>query len=161
DGKRVAVDRKGAIAWTDSVHAMSVGKAVASPDGSVVVASADGSIYLSRCVAPATAPAPCSSRPIASGYAKSLALNAEHSLVAIGFEDGTLKIIAFGDDPFEADNHLAGPIAALAWSHDGAYLAAGTTNGRLLITDMRGRVLTEGSGVGASVSALAWSPKAS
>jgi WD40 repeat protein len=161
NGARVAVDRAGSLKGTDSLQADPIERAAASSDGSVVLVSGGGRISLFRCGEPAAGSAPCNSTNIASGYAKSMAANSVHSVAAVGFEDGTVKIVGFGDAPFAAETNFRDPIVALAWSPDGAYLAAGTTNGRLLVTDARNRLLAEAPATGGSVSALAWSPNSS
>jgi WD40 repeat protein len=123
----------------------------------------DDDIRVFECAtSPAAGATACMATSIATGHPSALAFDDEHSVAAMGFEDGGLRIIGFGADKFDSSPQLGElkRVVSLAFSRDGAHLAVGTIDGRMLVTDARGSVSIEAPRQSDSISALAWAPSA-
>jgi WD40 repeat protein len=73
------------------------------------------------------------------GNASEIALSADGSRVAIGYNDGTLRLLStLGEGTVLVQAHK-GPILALAWSPDGEYIASGGQDGAAAIWDQMGK----------------------
>jgi WD40 repeat protein len=121
----------------------------------------DDDIRVFQCGAmPNSGAVSCTADSIASGRASALAFDDERSAAAIGFENGSLRIIGFGDDKFDVSPALGDlkKVVSLAFSNDGTHLGIGTLGGRTIVTDSRGGTPAEARPGSASVNAIAWDP---
>jgi WD40 repeat protein len=102
----------------------------------------------------------CVRRPITSGYASAVALESAHAAAAVGYDDGTLKIVSFSREPPEEVLKLieSERIVSLAWDRDGQQLAIGTVNGQTLVMDRKGNIIAKAPKSVGGISELAWDP---
>ena len=102
----------------------------------------------------------CTADAVASGRPSVLGFDDERSVVALGFEDGSLRIVGFGDDKFDISPQLGDlkRVVSLAFSNDGKHLGIGTLDGRTIVTDAHGGIPVEAPTGTTSISAMAWDP---
>jgi WD40 repeat protein len=162
DGRRLIIDTSGAIS-SESLLQGDLLKANISDGGSAILVARldEPEVVLFRCKNPSLEHGNCVRTAVASDFASAIAFDPQHAVAAIGLDDGTVKLIGLGNQPFNEQVSLRDPVAALAWAPDGSRLAVGTVNGRTVVTDSHGAHSTEGSIVRGSVSALAWNRDAS
>ena len=139
-----------------------IAKLAVGPHGGLLVSDFnDEAIRVFRCtLAQDTRAARCTANSLASGRPSGLALDDARSVAAIGFEDGSLRIVGFGDQKFDISPELGDlkRVVSLAFSSDGKHLGIGTFDGRTIIADPRGGTPFEAPIGTTSVSAMAWDP---
>ncbi len=75
-----------------------------------------------------------------SAFCTRVACHPQQDMLAAGFADGSVLIAAIGTERIlPVAPPSGGPVASLAWSHDGATLAFGTEAGLLAIVDVAKR----------------------
>ncbi len=118
-------------------------------------------IRLYACALAGGEPSPaCQSRVLARGHTSAVALDDEHSIAAIGFEDGSLSIVGFGERRIflRPQTAGAGAIASLAFNPDGTRIGIGTRAGLVMVGDVRDGAIAKIHQQPGSVTALAWDP---
>ena len=137
-----------------------IAKLAVGPHGGLLVSDFnDEAIRVFRCtLAQDNRAARCTANSVASGRPSGLALDDARSVAAIGFEDGSLRIVGFGDQKFDISPELGDlkRVVSLAFSSDGKHLGIGTFDGRTIIADPRGGTPFEAPIGTTSVSAMAW-----
>jgi WD40 repeat protein len=160
NGQAIKVDTASQrMVSTQLFQVQRVSQAAIGTTGHLLVAqTADDIRYFDCASAFSTGRPNCTGSSVASGHPSAVALDDEHSVAALGFDDGTVQVVGVGrnalKESFRLDDHAK--IVSLAWSRDGLHLAVGTVNGRALVSDVRGRLLAEMPKQSDSVSALAW-----
>jgi WD40 repeat protein len=125
----------------------------------VAMASIDKKITLYRCDWTRTNDV-CNTVPLKSVRGLAVAISPDGASIAVGGDDGKITIFDSSGE-YVRDWEPVAPIASLGWAHKHNWIAAGTSQGDVVVFDVGSSRHTPLPGErfgGAPISALAWGP---